>query len=58
VEVQGAVYGPEAGGSVTRHYKEGTIRIELEGYRIVERLVRFRGSPIALTIALHPATRE
>lgn len=46
---------PEGSGSITRHYKEGTIRIERAGYETVIRLVRFTGSPVALVVALQPA---
>ncbi len=49
-----AVYSPEAGGSVTRHYREGTIRIEMEGYQTVERLVRFSGNTILLMVPMQP----
>jgi hypothetical protein len=49
---------PEGSGSVTRHYKEGTIRVERPGYETVVRLVRFSGSPVDLTIALQPLRDE
>lgn len=49
---------PEGSGSVTRHYKEGTIRVERPGYEAVVRLVRFSGSPIDLTITLQPLTQD
>lgn len=49
---------PEGSGSVTRHYKEGTIRVERPGYETVVRLVRFSGSPVDLTIALQPVRDE
>ncbi|MEJ2548242.1 MAG: hypothetical protein P8125_10565, partial [Gemmatimonadota bacterium] len=39
---------------VTKHYKEGTIRVRMPGYRTVERLVAFSGSPIELTLTLQP----
>lgn len=54
-ETEAAVQGPGAGGSVTRHFREGTIRVELEGYRTVERRVRFSGDAIVLRIALEQA---
>ena len=49
---------PEGSGSITRHYKEGTIRVERPGYETVVRLVRFSGSPVDLTIALQPVRDE
>ena len=49
---------PEGSGSVTRHYREGTIRVERPGYETVVRLVRFSGSPVDLTIALQPLRDE
>ena len=49
---------PEGSGSVTRHYKEGTIRVERPGYETVVRLVRFSGSPIDLTITLQSLTED
>ena len=54
-----AVHGPGAGGNVTRHYIEGTIRIELPGYITVERRVRFDGDAIELNVSLagDPETR-
>ena len=39
---------------VTKHYREGTIRIQMPGYRTLERLVAFSGSPIELTLTLQP----
>ncbi len=39
---------------VTKHYKEGTIRVRMPGYRTIERLVAFSGSPIELTLTLQP----
>jgi len=48
----------EGSGSVTRHYKEGTIRVERPGYETVVRLVRFSGSPIDLTINLQSLRDE
>jgi hypothetical protein len=49
---------PEGSGSITRHYREGTIRVERPGYETVVRLVRFSGSPVDLTIALQPLRDE
>lgn len=51
---QGGVEAPEGGVSVIRQYEEGIIRVELEGYRTVERRVRFSGTPIFLEISLEP----
>ncbi len=45
---------PEGGGKVVRHYKEGTLRVEREGYETEVRLVRFSGNPIDVTITLQP----
>jgi hypothetical protein len=39
---------------VTKHYREGTIRVQMPGYRTLERLVAFSGSPIELTLTLQP----
>jgi hypothetical protein len=49
-----AIHSPEAGGDVTRHYREGVIRIEMDGYETVERLVRFSGSTILLMVPMQP----
>jgi hypothetical protein len=57
-EQEAAVYSPGAGGSVSRHFTEGTIRIVLDGYETVERLVRFSGSPISLVIPLQPVGED
>ena len=43
---------PEGSGSITRHYKEGTIRIERDGYETVIRVVRFSGSAVELEVSL------
>ena len=40
--------------AVTKHYREGTIRVQMPGYRTLERLVAFSGSPIELTLTLQP----
>jgi hypothetical protein len=45
---------PEGSGSVEKHYREGTIRVERDGYESVVRLVRFSGSTIDLMITLQP----
>jgi hypothetical protein len=57
-EQEAAVYSPRAGGSVTRHFTEGTVRIVLEGYETVERLIRFSGSRISLVIPLQPVSED
>jgi len=49
---------PEGSGSVVRHYKEGTIRVEREGYESVIRLVRFSGSTVDLMITLQPLSED
>ncbi len=40
--------------SVTKHYREGTIRVLMPGYRTIERLVAFSGSPVELHLRLEP----
>jgi hypothetical protein len=57
-EHEAAVYSPRAGGSVSRHFTEGTIRIVREGYQTVERLVRFSGSPISLVVPLQSVNED
>lgn len=49
---------PEGSGSIVRHYKEGTIRVEREGYESVIRLVRFSGSTVDLMITLQPLSED
>ena len=49
---------PEGSGSVTRHYKEGTIRIERDGYETVIRVVRFSGSSVVVNVSLQPLTKD
>ena len=39
---------------VTKHYREGTIRVQMPGYQTLERLVAFSGSPVDLTLTLQP----
>ena len=51
-ESQGSVSFKGAGGSVTKHYREGTIRVQLPGYMTIERLVAFSGSSINLQFTL------
>lgn len=53
-ESQGSVSFKGAGGSATKHYREGTIRVQLPGFMTVERLVAFSGSGINLEITLQP----
>jgi hypothetical protein len=53
-ESQGSINVKGAGGSATKHYREGTIRVQLPGYMTVERLVAFSGSAINLEITLQP----
>ena len=52
---QGSVSFKGAGGSVTKHYREGTIRVQLPGYMTIERLVAFSGSAINLEFTLQPS---
>lgn len=47
-----------SGGQVKRKYTEGLIRIALEGYRTVERRVRFDGNRIKIDIELQPQARD
>ncbi|MDH3734181.1 MAG: hypothetical protein OEU54_11630 [Gemmatimonadota bacterium] len=49
-----SVQSPEVGADVTRHYREGTIRVERTGYETVVRVVRFSGNAIVLVIDLLP----
>ena len=49
-----AIDVPEGTGDIVRHYKEGTIRVQMPGYGTIERLVAFSGSPIELTLTLQP----
>lgn len=46
------------GASITRHYREGTLRIEMSGYKTAERLVQFTGEPVTITISLQPLKKE
>lgn len=50
-----AIDVPEGTGDIVRHYKEGTIRVERQGYETVVRRVRFSGSTVDLMITLQPA---
>lgn len=51
---EASVQAPEIGGDVTRHYREGTIRIERDGYQPVVRVVRFSGDDIVLIVTMEP----
>ncbi len=51
-ESQGSINFKGAGGSATKHYREGTIRVLLPGYQTIERLVAFSGSPIELHLTM------
>lgn len=53
-ESQGSINFKGAGGSATKHYREGTIRVQLPGFMTIERLVAFSGSAINLEITLQP----
>jgi len=44
--------GEDAGGNVTRRYKEGLLRIMLPGYRTEERSVLFTGDAVKLELQL------
>ncbi len=49
---------PEGSGKITRHYKEGTIRVERAGYETVVRPVYFSGGTANLTITLVPLSQD
>ncbi len=49
---------PEGSGSITRRYKEGTIRVERDGYETVVRPVYFSGGTVDLLITLQPLTQD
>ena len=53
-ESQGSINIKGVGGSATKNYREGTIRVQLPGFMTVERLVAFSGSAINLEITLQP----
>jgi hypothetical protein len=57
-EREAVVAGPRAGGSVTRRYVEGTIRIVLRGFQTVVRRVRFSGRRLNLFVPMEPARME
>jgi hypothetical protein len=49
---EAAVSGGPARGEVMRRYTEGRIRVVMDGYRTVERVVRFTGNHIDLELDL------
>jgi hypothetical protein len=55
---EAAVAGGPAAGDVTRRYTEGKIRVVMDGYRTVERTVRFSGDRIDLELDMQPADPE
>jgi hypothetical protein len=57
-EREALVAGPRAGGSVTRRYVEGTLRIVMRGFVTVVRRVRFDGGRLNLFVPLEPARGE
>jgi hypothetical protein len=52
------VDGGYGGGQIVRHFEEGMIRIEMDGFHVEERLVRFTGGKIRLDIVLRPLRPE
>ncbi len=52
---EAVVAGGPAYGEVMRRYTEGRIRVVMDGYRTVERLVRFTGDHIDLELDLRYA---
>lgn len=51
-ERDATVQGEQAGGNVTRRYKEGLLRIVLPGHHTEERSVLFTGNEVKLEIQL------
>ena len=49
---------PEGSGNIVRHYKEGTIRVEREGYETIVRPVYFSGGTVDLLITLQPLNED
>jgi len=49
-----SIPGLPAGASVTKHFREGVIRIVMSGYETEERTVQFSVSELNLVIALDP----
>ncbi len=54
-ETEVGVDVPGGSGKVIRHYREGTIRIERNGYETVIRVVRFSGDEVKLDVTLRPS---
>ena len=52
------VDGGYGGGQIVRFFREGMIRMEMDGYQVEERLVRFSGGKMRLDIVLRPVTPE
>lgn len=55
---EAAASGGPVRGAVTRRYTEGRIRVVLDGYRTVERAVRFTGNGIDLELDLLPTDAD
>jgi hypothetical protein len=55
---EAVVAGGPAYGEVTRRYTEGRIRVVMDGYRTVERVVRFTGDHIDLELDLLSAEEQ
>ena len=55
-ETEVGVDVPGGSGKVIRHYREGTIRIERNGYETVIRVVRFSGDEVKLDVTLQPSS--
>ncbi len=55
---EGVVAGGPAYGEVMRRYTEGRVRVVMDGYRTVERVVRFTGDHIDLDVDLLPAVEQ
>jgi len=49
---------PEGSGNIVRHYKEGTIRVERDGYETIVRPVYFSGGTVDLLITLQPLNED
>ncbi len=54
-ESAGGGYVAGYGGQVTKRYRDGMVRVELEGYRTLERRVAFTGDPVDLVFTLQRA---
>lgn len=55
---EAVVAGGPVWGEVMRRYTEGRIRVVMDGYRTVERAVRFTGDRIDLEVDLQPAVDD